>query len=352
MKELTVGKTRGLQQLSDSTGVFTMCALDHRRSMRKMMGHGKSTNVTYQSIVDFKLDICEALAPYASGIMLDPNYGVSQAITAGVLPGQTGLLMSLESNVRWADPNGTQPDDLPASWSIDKIRAVGSSGLKLPLSYRPDLPNIGMEQISWVTESAHECRRADFAILLTPKNYIVRELERDSWEFARKKPELMMQTVQDLSMLPIDVLGIEFPADITFDRDENRLLEICQQLNDVASVPWVLLSGGVNFDVFREQLEIACKAGASGFLAGRALWQEAASIPPRHRFQRFKFLEKTARSRLEQLAEVTRNYATPWRQKVETRNNYLYPENYAEPETELDEQLNQTAVGINLESGS
>ncbi len=326
MKELTVGKARGLQQLSNSKGIFTMCAFDHRRTMRKMMGNSNSSSVTYQTIVDFKLDLCEALAPHASGIMLDPNYGASQSITAGVLPGSTGLLVSLEASIPGSQSGEGQASELTTTWSIERIRSLGSSGLKLPLSYRPDLPNIAMEQLNGVTRFAHDCRKADLAIFLAPKNYIVRELERDSWEFARKKPELMIETVQQLSKLPIDVIGVEFPADITYERDDKRLAEICQQLNEAATIPWVLLSGGVSFEVFCEQLEMACKAGASGFLAGRALWQEAAGIPPRQRLQRFKFLENTAVDRLKQLTDLADKYGKPWQQVVETRNNYLYPD--------------------------
>ncbi len=341
MKELTVGKARGLQQLSNSKGIFAMCAFDHRRSMRKMMGHGGGTSVNYQAIVDFKLDLCEALAPHASGIMLDPNYGASQSITAGVLPGSTGLLMSLEASVHSASDNAGQITELAPVWNMEKIRAIGSSGLKLPLSYRPDLPNIALEQLNAVTRFAHDCRKSDLAILLAPKNYVVRELERDAWEFARKKPELMIETVQQLSKLPIDVLGVEFPSDVAYERDQKRLAETCQQLNEAAAIPWVLLSGGVSFEVFCEQLEIACKAGASGFLAGRALWQEAAGIPSKQRLQRFKFLEKTAVDRMKQLTVLANKYGKSWHQMVEVRNNYLYPEitDVSSPDAEAEEVL-------------
>lgn len=323
MRDLTIGKTRGLQQLSNSNGIFTICSLDHRRTLRKMMGNGNARNITYETIVDFKLDLCEALAPHSSGVLLDPIYGASQAIAANVIPGETGLMMSLEaldSDVYGSD--GNNAEEL-VDWTIDKVKTIGASGVKFPLYYRPDLPNIASDQLNTVTRSAYECKKADLALFLGPKNYIVKELERDNWEYARKKPDLAIDTVHQLSKLPIDVLKVEFPVEMAYEQDGKRMLDICQQLNAASSVPWVLLSGGVSFEVFCQQLEIACKAGASGFLAGRALWQEAANMPNR---DRFKFLERVAVDRMRQLSEMANTYAKPWYSKLETCNNYLYPD--------------------------
>ena len=36
-KELTIGKYRGMQQITDDLGVFTMVALDHQESLRQAM---------------------------------------------------------------------------------------------------------------------------------------------------------------------------------------------------------------------------------------------------------------------------------------------------------------------------
>lgn len=37
-------------------------------------------------------------------------------------------------------------------------------------------------------------------------------------------------------------------------------------------MPWVILSSGVDADIFGRAVSIAMKGGASGFLAGRAVW--------------------------------------------------------------------------------
>ena len=111
------------------------------------------------------------------------------------------------------------------------------------------------------------------------------------------------------------MLKAEFPANLEYDKNEGRLLDLCHQLNDASQVPWVILSAGVSFELFYKQVEIACRAGASGFLAGRALWQEAAQASSRQ--ERLKFLETTVVKRLESLNQLANAYGTPWHTKLE-----------------------------------
>jgi tagatose 1,6-diphosphate aldolase len=94
-------------------------------------------------------------------------------------------------------------------------------------------------------------------------------------------------------------------------------------LNQASRLPWVLLSAGVDFESFKKQVEIACKAGASGFLAGRALWQEGAQI--RNRSERMSFFQDTAAPRLRELAELADSYGKPWSSRMGTKNGEFGP---------------------------
>jgi tagatose 1,6-diphosphate aldolase len=47
------------------------------------------------------------------------------------------------------------------------------------------------------------------------------------------------------------------------------------RMDELAPVPWVLLSAGVGPRTFEAGLRLALGAGASGFLAGRAVWLDA-----------------------------------------------------------------------------
>src|SRR4030042_7106293 len=107
MHRLSVGKIRGLQQISTPGGIFIICAMDHRGSLKDMIEKEQlDDDVDYQEIVEHKLELCAALAPYTSAVLLDPNYGAAQCISGGALPGHTGLLVSIEATGYERAPRG------------------------------------------------------------------------------------------------------------------------------------------------------------------------------------------------------------------------------------------------------
>ena len=81
-----------------------------------------------------------------------------------------------------------------------------------------------------------------------------------------------------------------------------------------SQVPWVVLSAGVDFELFYQEVEIACQAGASGFLGGRAIWQEAMYIDDAQ--ERAKYLSTVGADRLNRLTEIANKYAVPWYKKL------------------------------------
>jgi tagatose 1,6-diphosphate aldolase len=306
---ISIGKLRGLQQLADSKGIMAMCAIDHRGALKRALNVKNPDAVGYQDMVDFKLDLCQAVVPFASAILLDPEYGAGQAIAAGLLPGPKGLLISLEKTGYKGDSTARITELLPG-WSVKKVKKMGASAVKLLIYFRPDLKNVASKQLDLVARLADQCLEEDIAFLVEPVSYPIEKGGASSKKFAEIKPGLVVETARQVTALPIDVLKAEFPADIKFEQDEGKLLGLCQELNQASPLPWVLLSAGVDFESFRKQVEIACRAGASGFLAGRALWQEGAQI--RAREERMNFFRNTAAPRLKELAEIADSYGRPW----------------------------------------
>jgi tagatose 1,6-diphosphate aldolase len=82
-----------------------------------------------------------------------------------------------------------------------------------------------------------------------------------------------------------------------------------QALNAACEVPWTLLSAGVPFDVFARQAEHACRAGASGVIAGRAVWAEAVALAGD---ERTHFLQTTGIERMQRLTNICRTYGAAW----------------------------------------
>jgi len=313
MNSLSIGKIRGLQQLANPKGILVTCAIDHRDSLKRAMNQEYPESVSYQDIVDFKLDLCRAVEPFASAILLDPVYGAAQAIAAGVLSGHVGLLVSMEET-GYTGGKTHRLTTLLADWNVAKAKRIGASAVKLLLYYRPDLKDIASRQLDLVTKLADQCIEEDIPLLVEPLSYPIETEEHYFQEFAKLKPHLVIETARQVTALPLDVLKAEFPADLNYEKDEGKMAELCQQLNEVSRVPWILLSAGLDFELFSKEVEIACKAGASGFLAGRALWQEAAQIGSRT--ERMRFMETVSAQRLRQLAEVASAYGTPWFSKL------------------------------------
>ncbi len=75
----------------------------------------------------------------------------------------------------------------------------------------------------------------------------------------------------------------------------------------------MLLSAGVSFDAFCRQVEVACAAGASGYIVGRAVWGEAALMIDEDERQRW--LDTTGRERMQRLAACAQTGA-PWTSRI------------------------------------
>ena len=89
-------------------------------------------------------------------------------------------------------------------------------------------------------------------------------------------------------------MKLEFPANLKFcsaysDRDFyagesaydlDQVKDFCRQLDVASTLPWVILSAGVDIEEFIEDVKLATEAGASGFLCGRAIWKEAVPLYP------------------------------------------------------------------------
>ena len=304
---ISVGKLRGLQQISDATGRFTMIAMDQRGSLQKMLHPENPKAATYAEMEAVKLGVTEALAPHASGYLLDPEFGVAPAINRFALPGRTGLLVALEQS-GYEKKGNWRLTTLLDGWNVEKVKRLGASAAKLLVFFNPDAPReIVDHQVKVVQSIADECQRLDLTFVCEPMSYPVDESEE---AFAHHKADTVIRTAEALSPLGIDVLKAEFPGDPKVATSPEDLRKNCDRLSRATKVPWVVLSAGADFTVFRGLVEVACQGGASGFLAGRAIWKDA-------------FREKTLAAQMEYvrtqgvrnfqaLADLAHRHARPW----------------------------------------
>ena len=313
MKRLSIGKIRGLQQIANPDGIFTICAMDHRSSLRSMIDEENPQEVNYEEMVKRKLELCSSLAEHASAVLLDPVFGAAQCIGSNALPKSTGLLVSIEDS-GYGGRKEYRITKLLDKWSVEKIKRMGASAAKLLVYYRPDLEELASKLLNMLNMVAMECIKYDIPFLVEPLSYPIGDESDDPARFAAVKGQLVLKTAKDITALPLDVLKAEFPADLRYKRDKHELIDLCHQLDISSQVPWVVLSAGVDFELFCQEVEIACQGGASGFLGGRAIWQEAMYIDDAD--ERVRFLSTVAVDRLKWLNELASKYAVPWYKKL------------------------------------
>ncbi|MEL7233110.1 MAG: tagatose 1,6-diphosphate aldolase [Chloroflexota bacterium] len=300
--ELTPGRWRGLKTTSlADDNIFSILAFDQRGSYRRMLPDG----TPYADAVKMKEEIVGTLTRYASAVLLDPTYGLGPAMQ---MTGKSGLVMALEKSGYSGDDTARKPQFVD-TWTPEKIRTMGGSAVKLLVYYHPDTGHLAEELEDLIREKTAEIHAVDLPVFLEPMSYSIdADVSKDSAEFAATKRHVVVETARRLGKTGVDVLKMEFPLDYKYaDRGEWR--EACDELSEASDVPWVLLSAGVDFETFEEQTVVACEAGASGFLAGRAIWKEAVNMMPE---ARTAFLDGTASERIQRLIEISGEKARPW----------------------------------------
>jgi tagatose 1,6-diphosphate aldolase len=299
MKPLTIGKLRGLQQISSTRGTFTALALDHRQNLRK----ANPAFLKDAEISRFKLDVTSALASEATAVLLDPEVSAAQAVAERAIPNGVGLVVAVESTGYTGEATARRAQIIPG-WSVEKAKRMGASAIKLLVYYHPDSPT-AKEIEDFTSTVAEDCKRHDMVLMLEPLSYSLDENKKLSSD---EKRSVVVETAKRLVPLGVDILKAEFPLDLK-ETDESKWMEACRQISAASVVPWILLSAAVDYDTFVHQVSIACSAGASGIAVGRAVWQEAVSMTGE---ERSEFLHKVARQRISRLTSLCRDLARPY----------------------------------------
>jgi len=299
MKPISIGKLRGLQQISSQRGTFTALALDHRQNLRK----ANQAFTDDKELSRFKVDVTSALAEQATAVLLDPEVSAAQAIAQGVIPNNIGLVVAIESTGYSGDANARHAQIIPG-WSVEKAKRMGASAIKLLVYYHPDSTTAN-EIEDFMATIAEECVKQDLVLMVEPLSYSLDESKKLTSE---EKRYVVIETARRLTPLKVDLLKAEFPLDMN-DHDESRWLEACKEISSASITPWILLSAAVDYDVFLRQVIVACHAGASGIAVGRAVWKEAVMM---NGDERIEFLQTRAHDRLARLTSICYALAKPY----------------------------------------
>lgn len=305
MAGISVGKIRGLSSLSTTGGIFKILACDQRGAMVRLMEQVAANSPGYAEIVQAKLDIVGALSPFASGALLDPEYGAAPCVTHRALAGGCGLVVAIEET-GYTEEAGDRLTVLLDDWGPAAVKAMGASAVKLLLYFNPRRVQAAERQCRVVRQVAEACEAVDIPLMLECVVYPT--VYGDEAAFAREKEDLVVESAKTLSRYNIDLYKVEFPVHPAGDPSEWE--RACARLTEACRTPWALLSAGVDFETYARQLEVACRAGASGFVAGRAIWKEAVTTPPGP--ARDAFIRGAMIERIQRLGEIAEAHARPW----------------------------------------
>lgn len=302
MTKSTLDATPTLDAIARPSGGLAMVAMDQRESLRTMYadaGHDAS----HDDLVAFKLAVARALGPLASGFLIDRHFGFDLVRDQGLLPHDTGLILAADDLTQ--EPGGpveeTALDEVVLAPAFD---LSGVAALKLLVIWRRDERR--EQRVELARRFAAAARERGVLSVLEPVvRATPRELDDGSWntEVAIREAARELSTSgQSLYKVQVPLGGHPHGAEL--DDEFARLAA------DITG-PWVVLSQGVAAADFPGAVEAACRAGASGFLAGRALWADVVGRPDLE-----AALQEVSVPRLRGLGATVDELARPWREAI------------------------------------
>jgi tagatose-1,6-bisphosphate aldolase len=281
---------RSLRPIAGEDGVICLLALDHREALRNVFRRAGIENVTPEEMLAAKARIVEAVAAGgATGVLLDHE--------AARVCGRDGLglLVPLEAQGH-EELDGGRLNRL--EFTAEEALRLGADGCKLLLHYRADHEASAERQRELVARAAGDCRRHGLPLVLEP---LVYRLDGESEEaYAGAFGGLVVRGASDFAHSEADLLKLQYPGDAA----------ACAALSEAASpLRWALLGGSeADGETFASSLDTACRAGAAGFMAGRAVWSGAIGLEPA---AQERWLAEHARPLFERLAAVAHTHAAP-----------------------------------------
>lgn len=290
--------------LARPTGTFAMVAIDQRESLRSLLADGTGRVVTDDDLVRFKVDVARLLSPFASALLVDEPYGLGPIRDAGALQGSCGLIVAADRLMQQAG-GVVEGTSLDTSSAIAGVNA-GAAALKLLVLW---FPHAGVQERQLlVSEFIELCRRHGTMAIVEG---VVRPAPSglhtagDPW----LAEDGIVEAAAELCAAGPDLYKCEVPTHGT--AEPGQIESLARDVTHAVGRPWVVLSQGVAPERFASAVEAAAKGGASGFLAGRAIWAPALRTP-----DPLDYLTNESTAVLVELGAIVDRFARPWRRAL------------------------------------
>lgn len=261
-----------------------MLALDHRGSFKKLINPQAPETVNQAQVARIKQEIISSLYDQFSGLLIDSEAGLTAFQKASVSKNNPKPYLLCIEKTGYEDEQGSRKTQL--EFSVSELKSLGASGVKLLLYYHPQAPT-KQHQLMIARQVLQDCQRAKLPLFLELVTYPLPG-------FNSHKPELVLDSVYDFLQARIipNVFKLEYPGDPVACFQITKLLK---------KIPWILLTKGDSFANFKQQLKIAVANGASGFLAGRSLWQEFGNYSKE---KRVDFFQTVVKQRFAEICQI------------------------------------------------
>jgi tagatose 1,6-diphosphate aldolase len=295
--QLSAGKIKHLNAVSNDKGVIAAAAMDQRGSLRKSIAAAKGVSQDHISddmMAEFKVAVSKILTPHASAILLDPEFGLPAARARAK---NAGLLLAYEESGYDNTKQGRLPDLLP-HLSVKRIKEDGADAVKILIYYTPfDHPDVNDIKHAFIERVGAECQFYDIPFFLEFVGYDHEGGDEKGLAYAKKKPDIVIGAMKEFSkpQYLVDMLKAEVPVNAEYVEGSSvykgetaytrkEALELYRKAADEATKPFIYLSAGVSNPQFVESLNMAAEAGTaySGVLCGRATWKDGVPIYGKH----------------------------------------------------------------------
>jgi len=252
------------------SGGLAMLAIDQREALRVMMAEHSDTEVSDAQVRAFKVEAARILTPYASAVLVDHQFGWDAVLDANAIASNCALISSAD---RFLPAHGELVGESMIDPDVDLAAAAaqGAVAAKLLVLWRADQP--AADRVELVGNFVAKCRRAGLAAIVEPVTR--RRLDGQASDLDAS----IHAAAIELGDLGADLYKAQVPY--ASNADDKTVFEALRAIDDAIASPWVVLSSGVAPAAFPRAVQLAVAAGASGFLAGRAVWaQSLAAADP------------------------------------------------------------------------
>ncbi|HEL0622674.1 TPA: tagatose-bisphosphate aldolase [Streptococcus equi subsp. zooepidemicus] len=326
MYHLSKAKYRLLEKVSRK-GIISALAFDQRGALKRMMAAHQDTEPAPWQIEALKALVSEELTPYASSILLDPEYGLP---ATKVRDERSGLLLAYEQTGYDTTTTSRLPDCL-VDWSVKRLKEAGADAVKFLLYYDVDGDEyINQQKQAYIERIGSECQAEDIPFFLELLTYDETITDNQSVAFAKLKAHKVNEAMKVFSAerFGVDVLKVEVPVNMAYVEgfaegevvySKEEAMQAFRDQEAASHLPYIYLSAGVSASLFQETLVFAAEAGArfNGVLCGRATWSGAVAVYMSEGEEAARqWLRTEGFQNIDRLNQVLEKTASPWTTKL------------------------------------